>query len=392
MNELLSNHRINTLTCGIATELENRNRFPLHEIPRLIYTEETTVLSKDCKELYKIIQSKLAEEGFLNELIQSNEIPKYLITQSLPNVEDITMEVCIFLVQRKRKTIDQYVEHLKDLELCKNLELELNKHGLINIADSRIEMLNHGILYKNSILIYPHQFLRRYYGSNFVELPSLLKKFSSNGLKVSIRIDPFRKCKKEFYANGVEKDYQFGKPFSEELLMSKEGKTKRTVYFSRGIYCSSYDAKYTVFRTKMMNTDLREFMIEEYCPIIMYNGSKSPGVGERYCIQKFAHICYNQNEKAFNHLDGAVRVFEIEEYRDYFKTIENGNDVDEKIGQRHKLFLIEGKMETELVKDLLVEWFRYNPHIQEYFSGETLKPYFTYDEYNDWKNQRKKSS
>ena len=93
-----------------------------------------------------------------------------------------------------------------------------------------------------------------------------------------------------------------------------------------------------------MDENKRQFKIEEYCSL-----EPEHGIGERFCIEKFGHVVYDQNEDCFTHLDGAVRVFPVEEYIDHLDAVESGRDVDEKIGTRHKLFLAE---RTCLTKNL----------------------------------------
>ncbi|MCK5848606.1 MAG: hypothetical protein KAH01_05360, partial [Caldisericia bacterium] len=261
MNELLSDSTISTLSKNIATELANRNRPCSMELSMLLRSKNNGFLSKYCQELYSIIRLRIETDGFLQSLVKYDKSLSCSVMRNLNDLDEVAYDICRYIVEKNRKTIDDYVEHIQDKSLCKELDLELNKDFLVSLADENIELKKHGIFYKDSILIYPHQFFRRYYNSNFVNLPSLLQKSYNDGLDVSIKVDPFRKCSKKYYSDILELDHWYGPAFSEELLMSKNRNIKRKVHFSIGIYCFCYDAKYTVFRTKMMDTGLREFMI-----------------------------------------------------------------------------------------------------------------------------------
>ncbi len=134
-----------------------------------------------------------------------------------------------------------------------------------------------------------------------------------------------------------------------------------------------YPVSFTGFRTKMMDADMREFMIEEFTPIVnpLTPSEHIRGIDKKHTIQKFAHLVYDQKNRLFSHLDGAVRVFENTEYEAVFSKLPN--DPGEKIGKRHKLFLVEGSISMDMVQSLLYDFFMYNPHIEEYFSAPTIK-------------------
>jgi hypothetical protein len=121
----------------------------------------------------------------------------------------------------------------------------------------------------------------------------------------------------------------------------------------------------------MMDEKKRQFMIEEYTPVNdpWVSTKRPPGFGTTWCIQKFAHFVYDQHFNIFSHLDGAVRVFSIEEYGNALQDVTKGKDPGSKIGSRHKLFLVEGSISMECIQSLLYEFFRRNPHPAEYFSG-----------------------
>lgn len=117
----------------------------------------------------------------------------------------------------------------------------------------------------------------------------------------------------------------------------------------------------------------RQFMIEEYVPLTnpVQPTRRIHGIGKKYCIQKFAHFVYDQEQQIISHIDGAVRTFAVKDYAEALDIVTKGSEPDKRIGTRHKLFKVEGSISIEQVQSLLYEFFMYNPHIGEYFSNAT---------------------
>jgi len=386
MESLFVDKNIQVLAKEIAVEFENRNIFPLTKFPQFLRVGTSDYFSKKCQNLQALIKRMISDKSFFKKLLDQNQNPwiKSAVWFGTKNgvydFDMIAMHLCAGIIQKHFRKIDDQVQHLNDDALNKKLQIPTNKDLLVDLSDKRILLKNHGIIFNGNVLIYPHQFFRRFYSANFVGMPSLLKKAQEQNARVYIRLDPFRETQPNRYQEIMEFDYWYGPRFSDSLLTDRH-KNDRTLHTSNGYYCLSYDVKFTAFRTKMMDHLIREFMIEEYCPLALPYGEKSPGIGEKFCIQKFAHFAYDQDKKYFTHLDGAVRVFTVSEYKTIFETMASGSDPGDKIGNRHKMFLAEGQLNTELVKELITEWFRYNPHIQEYFSGSNIPPAISYQDF-----------
>ena len=278
------------------------------------------------------------------------------------------------LLEQEAPHIDEYIEAVRNTDLHKELEIPYDDNYLVDISTNKFELKKHGLVVDNDLLVYPHQFMRRFYSANFVDLLSILAYCKKKDMLVKIRLDPLRGyCDPRFYQDLMEADYWHGKPFSDEMLMDKE--KKEIVTFHRNdkdLESSPYPIKYTIFRSSMMDSEkgLRQFMVEEYTPSVNLTESsslKSPSFGNQYCIQKFAHFVYDQNKLQFTHIDGATRTFSVEDYRNVEAIVSLGKDPGSKIGTRDKLFLVEGEIEKKLMFDLLYEYFRYNPHLEEYY-------------------------
>ncbi len=388
MEHIFENWEIKKLANEIWQEFANRNLVPLRDFMTLANPSYTNELSQKCNELYLKVKNIVTRENLMQKSLDLSNNPDWLklalfMSEKNTKLDEDTfiMHICIQLINQAVPGIDYHIERLADISLHSDLGIAVEDNMLVGLGDSKLEMKVQGIIFDNKTLIYPHQFLRRYYSGNFVGIPALLRKANQMGANVSVRIDPTRKTNADRYQELRELDHWYGPPFSDEML--KDTRTSvRTVHKSLGITDLQYDPRFTIFRSKMMDQDLREFIIEEYCPTLLRLNMQHPGVGERLCIQKFAHAIYNQKHGSFSHLDGAVRVFEISEYNNYYKKVEAGSDINEKVGQRHKMFLVEGNLSTTLFQDLLVEWFRYNPHIIEYFTGTTIPPKISYSDFD----------
>ncbi|MGE4170260.1 MAG: hypothetical protein AB7F28_06025 [Candidatus Margulisiibacteriota bacterium] len=389
MDRLIVNSRVDHLCKIIANELANRNQFPVLELAILLDGDTQDNLVANWKELFGLIKDYISIGENFRAFQNWDPKPHWAVLalnfgyiNETYNLDKITLYIGIGLVEKKRKSLDEHIQNLCNTGLLEKIRLSVDDNFLVDLSNPKLEIRSHGVIVNRDILVYPHEFFRRYYSSNFLGMPGLLKKAQKIGLRVYIRLDPFRLTSSNHYLEISEKDHWYGPPFSEKILKDLYSNT-RVVHRSTGKSNLSYDVQFTVFRTKMMDASIREFMIEEYCPIQLFKTQKSPGIGDEYCIQKFAHFCYDQIQDCFTHLDGAVRVFTTEEYKRHFQAIEHGQDVEEKIGTRHKMFLLEGAFTLELTQEILTEWFRFNPHIAEYFSGITLEPWISYDKINE---------
>lgn len=373
--DLFETDEINSISSSIAKEFANRNLFALRDFSSLVYSEFKTPLSKSCSDLFLLVKVILETGDNLHNFVEIMPRPQAVGTALFMgktdngyDIEKVALNYSIFLVQDAGLHLDDHVQNLLNRTLPDELGICIDKDFLTDLSNPKLILKNHGIIFDEKILIYPHQFLRRCFNSNFVEMPSLLNKALDLGLRVHLRIDPLRKTTPDYYREVMELDYWHGQPLSESFLGDNHT-SARTVHGNSESSILNNHVKRTVFRTDMMDDNIRQFKIEEYSDTLTEGGSPTYCAGTNYFIQRFGHACYDQRLRKFTHLDGAVRVFRKDEYEGYLRDIESGKDVDEKIGDRHKMFLVEGEFDQSLASGLLAEWFRYNNHIQEYFSG-----------------------
>jgi len=370
---------------NIAEEAQNRNLSP-QMVSRYFHSKDNPdQFALCCKSIYGIVKDKLNDDSVMDELIGASSKNGWqamaLFFGDVKGQCDrdlIATRICEFAVIKNCRTLDEYIESLADKKSYENLGIDVGDDGMADLSGGCFELKEFGILEGDKRLLYPHQFFRRGFRDALLGIPRLLMSALDGGVKIKMRIDPYRQTAPSRYFEYYELDRWYGLEFSKELL-DNSNIVGRTVHFSTGVFDLGYDARFTVFRTMMMDAGIREFAIEEYCPLVLFDGTKSPGTGTNSCIQKFAHLCYDQNKRSFTHLDGAVRVFANDEYELMYKAIESGGDIGDKAGVRHKMFLVEGEIEMNNIQDILTEWFRMNPHIQEYFSGEKITPPIAYE-------------
>ena len=383
---LMANSEINKLVVSLSSAIQSRNTAPMRLMQ--MYSGRAVdgdQLTQDYSRLLGLIMPILEQIDFSDvSAIEKNKNYRAL-NNALWFAESrdgggvrlslLNQYVVAILLEDVAPKIDEYVDSVLDVSLHKELNIAFDDNLLVDISSDDYDLRKHGLVIKGEKLVYPHQFMRRYYRANFVDLLSILSHCKKINLSVKVRLDPLRGyCEPRFYHAIMEADHWHGKPFSDEILMSKdktETLTFHTTYDNQR--ASSYPVKYTIFRSSMMDYDkgLRQFFVEEYTPSVLEADSISdlaPGFGEKYCIQKFAHFVYDQVKQQFTHIDGATRTFSIDEYAEIESIVAKGQDPGSKIGTRDKLFLVEGEIEKDLVFSLLYEYFRYNPHLEEYYA------------------------
>jgi hypothetical protein len=338
------------LAIGYTTTLE-----VVHS--KLLQTDLTALTSEEDKEFYyNTIWYGEGDDGSFNIKRAAGMVIGYLLRAHLPD-------------------IDEYITRIEDYSLLKRLDIPVDDEGLVTL-DKGMELRGHAlILPSQQTMIYPHQFLRRFYHANFVNMPRMLEDHRKEGKTVKIRIDPLRVAHPKHYRGIIEEDYWYGLKFAPSLLQSKDKRPIRTLHRTDSGHHFIYPVNFTLFRSDMAMSDTeRQFMVEEYAPLTNPVQPTRPilGIGKEYCIQKFAHFVYDQEQQTISHIDGAVRTFAIKDYTEILDVVTRGSDPGKHIGARHKLFKVEGSISIEEVQSLLYEFFMYNTHISEYFSNTTL--------------------
>lgn len=372
---------LQSLMRDIAQDVHNKNEFLIHELTAIHNNDEIEKLLKILEEYikkYKDIfgnsntQSSSGRVNYSQIIFQAKDSKGNII------LEKLAQWLAIYLISEHIPGIDEYVDNLDNFKIVRMYGLSVDNAGLVDLSNPRITIKNHALQIDENTLLYLHQFMRRYFGANFVGIPPLLRVALKNNYRVHARLDPLRSSTMQSYTDIVELDRWHGAPFNIDILNSDNKKEFWTVHSSdearKEIQALglSYPVLQTHFRTSMMDEKLRQFSIEEYTPKISSYGAKSPNFGKKYHIQKYAHFVYDQNRQSIEHVDCAVRVFSISDYLDVLSLVQQGRDPGRHIGSRYKLFKICGEIDLDFVQKVLYEFFRYNPHLMEYFCNKTF--------------------
>ena len=352
-------------------------------------------LNDSCLHLKKLVLDKL-EKADKNTFADLKDVNSELyhafkagMSMAQPNYARENVDYDLFisyflmpLISKNSPGVDDYINSAKDFGLLNELNINPNRYGLIKLTKP-LQLCKHALIVNDDVMIYPHQFLRRFYSSNFVDILTILQGCNDWGFKVWLRIDPFRKTTPEYYRDLREADYWHGKPFSGQLLNDREAEPYTAVHNvplqGQEFQDLTYPLRYTTFITSMMeeSTGLRQFSIAEYIPSpTAYTGSRLYGAGNQYIIQKLGHFVFDQRQQSFEHIDGSVRYFTHEQYEKLFQTVVSGKIVPMKEGEsknRIKLFKVAGALPLKIVQSIMYQFFMYNPHIEEYFQGVTEK-------------------
>ena len=378
---------LQSLMRDIAQDVHDKNEFLIHELTAIHNDDEIEKLLKILEEYikkYKDIfgnsntQSSSDRVNYAQIIFQAKDSRGNII------LERLAQWLAIYLIGEYIPGIDEYVDNLNNFKIAKKYGLGVDNAGLIDLANPRIIIKNHALEIDESMRLYLHQFMRRGFGGNFVGIPPLLRMALEKNYRVYARLDSLRSSTMNGYTNIVELDYWHGAPFDIDILSPDNKKELWTVHGSDETRKEtqalglSYPVLQTHFRTSMMDERLRQFSIEEYTPQTSSYGTKSPNFGKKYYIQKYAHFVYDQNRQSIEHVDCAVRVFGINEYLDVLSLVQQGRDPGRRIGSRYKLFKICGEIDLDFVQKVLYEFFRYNPHLMEYFCNKTFDEVLKY--------------
>lgn len=368
-------NRIKKLLSVISEYLADLNEFPNY-LPRfqsINANEQCKRITEALSELIEIYKDGINEVGFDKtlEYIKKNfrKIMLFASRDGVITLESLVVQIIVAEVSVLFYSVDDYIciNHSQEKVFKKIKSFKLDKYGLITV-DDKFQLEKDGIIYDKRYLVYYHQFLRRYYTSNFTELSLYLKRASKDKkMTLKIAIDPKRLTTPKYLKKIIELDYWRGPKFSNKKLNEKKFKGLTVYGRSKRPHPSGV---WPVDRTEFFITNLsnssKEIQIEEINPPEGINYSKS------YVLQKYAHILWNTKGSFFSHLDAAVKVYTCQEHIKRFKyewkpkRINEEANTDEKI----KLFRIDGIIDKEFAMNLLGDFYRYNELVKEFFSGE----------------------
>jgi hypothetical protein len=246
-----------------------------------------------------------------------------------------------------------------------------DKDGLIDIKFilDEFDVLGHGYFKhkKSNLVLMVHRYFRKSlslfnnYNQEFLERFFNLTK--SEGLNLKIALDKDSLGLSDTYKTSIELEYWRGPKYDDEIETMKPGVTVHST--RQGDFEKHFhNIDKTEFWFKK-DSDMRIFEIEELKDFPSFEN------GKEVYANRYIHTIYNITNKKFEHFDGAIKIYDENEYLER-------SEVDiKKAGKRAfyaKLFRIDDKTSGNLSvtewKSLVTDYYRGNPLIGEYFLGE----------------------
>lgn len=287
---------------------------------------------------------------------------------------------------------DNYCEKLinskNDLET--RYKLNICNNGMVDILNSNSQLENHFDGFKlNNSVFFPHSFIT--YGVSHINLSNILSPFYDRDIRIQIKIDPILMLNINDYIPRINKSYFFGEPFSSDVFKNRN--FNQTVHYEPCDKINdNYPLLYTIFKPSIMDRkqNMGQYYIEEIIvppnnnDVNFENIQEFPLFGNKYFAQKFIHFTYDIDNGFFEHIDGSVRIFKINEYLDLFNKIKKdrgrtySNPHIDGV-ERYKLFKITSNVNSSNNNDklnhtdikLIIDYFlSQNNHINEYFLNQ----------------------
>lgn len=211
-----------------------------------------------------------------------------------------------------------------------------------------------------SFAFYYSQFLRRKFTSNTNDdfTAALLAHRTSTDNRIAVAIDHRRLIEKESANDWFELDHWWGPPFSA-VRLDEAHERELTVYEDpEGLAGLLSEYKKMEFYWAIDDEGLKSLQAEELVPL-----DSSPLSG--YMINRYVHAIRDTKAKKFIHLDGAVRLYPVDEYQTRF---EAKLPVAPKAARYIKLFRVDGEIPEDDWAGLVISFFRGNHHVLDYLN------------------------
>lgn len=188
-------------------------------------------------------------------------------------------------------------------------------------------------------------------------LVELVKQTKNEKIKVRLSLDRDMIGLAQTYHDTIELEYWRGPKFNDDISQIKLGVS---VHGNSEFQKQYYGISQTEFWWK--NENGQQTLEAEELKEHPSNGVDDDSYGCRY-----VHSIYNEGAKAFEHFDGAIRMYDTEKM---LMRIEKDIKSAGKNSIYTKLFRIDGELSIPDWKTLVCHYFQANPLIHEYFDAQ----------------------
>lgn len=359
--------RLKILLNDLAWEMADKNIFPLFIIN---YEQNFTKFLTPIKQ----VLSDVNWEIFKKNVEKDN--PKFFHTMDFFDTRGALWNLLMNDLEIYYPKPDDFVDivssRAKVQEWLISSGVEYDKEGLIKIT-REFSLEAQGIIFssnKSNKLIYYHQFLRRFFTSNFL-IGHLLKRIDQKLITIKLLPDPYRMSEPEYLFDIVEADYWYGEKFDPTKLNQLLHNEMITVYGrdqdKNRLLNFTFPLNKTVFRQLSKSDGLTQLEIEEIIPT-----QSDRDLDKKYRYHRYAHIIWNIEKKCVVHMDFSIMVYKksdhlLRQNYDWHSKNRSSKQIKPK---EIKVLKLEGSIEFKLALELIYEFYRYNELISEYFDSK----------------------
>ena len=235
---------------------------------------------------------------------------------------------------------------------------DADKRSLINISE--LDAIAPGVFKIGELVVFAHRYFRRSLSQINNTNEAFLRKFielkKNSELVVKIALDPDSLGLASSYLTPIELEYWRGPKFDDDLTSIPVGvSVHKASERERFFHC--------VDRTEFFwhtQNGTRSFECEELLD------QESLGIGADAYGCRYAHSIIDDGTGLPNPLDGAIRVYDTEQYLERIDT-----DISKAGKKSHyvKLWRVDGPLELATWKELVCDFYRGNPLPGEYLSA-----------------------
>ncbi len=262
--------------------------------------------------------------------------------------------------QRNYLTEDYYEKSVVFGAFPQLAAYQTKKDELMPLNTPGFEPTESGIHYNNHVLFY-HQFLRRNFTGNLnYDFLSRLTDYYQRHRQqpISVAIDHLRLVPQQWFSPIFGKDYWYGPPLNWKLIDDKY-EVGPTVHWSPFSHPHNIDR--TEFHWSYRN-DIKTLQIEEIHGLKLLDNPDTDVVLNRYI-----HSQRDIARGTFIHLDGAVKIYEQDSYKQRYDSKMTEAD---KSKYKPKLFRIDNPISDEEWAQLITFFFCGNEMVLEYLNKQ----------------------
>jgi hypothetical protein len=377
----------------LVKQCKHLNVFPM-DLPRYFNAEQypiTDLLTELVEECVEYLSIMTAQE--IDSLLDSLPSGVRMFIDRDPvsgrdtSPERIAIYYLVAELQRRYWSFKEVVENDPEksevLKAYPELRDKLDEDGLLHI-DEEFGLLDGGIAYKGHVFHY-HQFLRRGYTSNpnfdFIcrFIACYHRTRSDNQFRIAI--DHRRIMPKEFYQHIIELDTWFGPRFDPEKLDDPQAIGLTVVKRNKD---SLFELTNRLDRTEFFwsfRRGIKTLQIEE----ISDEGYQF----DHYYVNRYVHSERDTQKKVLRHLDGAVKVYLQDGYKDRLNSYMPDRA---RSYSKIKLFRVDGDIAIDNWIELISFFYKSNEMIIEYFDPEQFEQEFEerVRDFEAWKQKQQK--